>query len=423
MNRKKALVTIAASGLVAAMALGGSLAYLTDNESHTNTVMMSGNIRIDLVEEHWSTTDTNNNGVPDKSEEAVPNQEIPKDPKVINTGENPSFVFLRMSVPVKDVTRVRDDGTLVRKDNQTNPVTNNTNIFHEPQDLFYFKNSSAAKKDHKNTFNPDWIRLTNKEYNTEMDASGSRLEQEVGQAVYVFGWKDVLPANGEETGTLYDKIQLKNILEFEIQPEQLQNIKLEAFGIQADNLLDRNGNEIPTTSSLTQAQLEEIYDIFVKQNGSFDDKGNFIWNAYQDEEHGQTEKEADINNERDLINDDSNRQATTFQNNKVTLINGKATLKVGQTVELHYDIDNTVTDTGATYESSNPEVASVDEFGKITANKIGDATVTVKVTGNNGKVATASVKITVVNDSRDQVPVTNVTDNDNSVDPSGTTQP
>lgn len=37
MNKKKALTTMAACGLVAALGVGGTMAYLTDSEQTTNT--------------------------------------------------------------------------------------------------------------------------------------------------------------------------------------------------------------------------------------------------------------------------------------------------------------------------------------------------------------------------------------------------
>jgi predicted ribosomally synthesized peptide with SipW-like signal peptide len=452
MNRKKALITIAASGLVAAMALGGSLAYLTDNESHTNNVLTSGNIRIDLVEEHWSTTDTNSNGVPDAAEETVPNQEILKDPKIINTGENPVFVFMRVTVPVKDVTRVSDRGQLIRKDQQSNPVVAGSKIFHEPQELFIFKSTGDAPASHINHFhdksgnhttenNDHWVRLrdgntTSREYNTEIDDNGTfQTGTKVGQAVYVFGWENVLPPNGQTTGTLFDKIQLKNIIEFEVQPEQIQNIKLEAFGIQADNVLQSTGQPFPTNTALTKAQLFELYDIFLLQNGHVDEtkltettnnNGDFIWDTYQDTEHGQSQKEADISNERDLINDRNNDQATTFQNNSVKVGVGNSNqspyLKVGETRNLTATVQSykNGASTGVTWTNSNPEVVSLNTAnGTITGLKAGDATITAHAEGG----ANASVAIHVVNDSRDPGPDTNVDINDANNDPIGTTQP
>ena len=438
MNRKKALATILACGLISALALSGTMAYLTDNESHTNTVQVSGNVRLDLVEENWDETDSDNNGVPDAAQKTVPNQQIPKDPKVINTGENPMFVFLRMTVPVKDVTKVTDNGKLVTKANSENPLTaasgNNGPIFHEPQELFFFKRSSDAVKDHVNHFytpnagdQPGWIRLEAQESNLETKADGTYTApnaNKVGQGVYVFGYNTTL-APGAPTTQLYDLIQIKNIIENEVASDQIQNIKIEAFGIQADNIMTAAGTVMPTTGYRTVAELNEIYNIFVNQNGKVDttketestnNNGDFIWNTYQDTEHGQTQKEAEISNERNLKNTDK-RVSTTISEAHVT----KPDMMVGETTQFAYTV--TSLRDGATntphYESSNPEVASVGETtGLITAKKAGDAMITVTVDG-----VKKPVEVHVFNDSRDQVPDTTVDANNANNDPQGTTQP
>lgn len=77
MNKKKVLTTGAACGLIAAMAIGGTMAYLTDSEQTSNTFTV-GKVKIDLEETRWDTTDNNNNDVPDQAETMVPNQELDK---------------------------------------------------------------------------------------------------------------------------------------------------------------------------------------------------------------------------------------------------------------------------------------------------------------------------------------------------------
>lgn len=435
MNKKKAAATITACGLIAAMMVGGTLAYLTDNETHTNSVQVSGNVRVDLVEPNWPEEDTDGNGVPDEAEDVVPNQEISKDPKLINTGENPIFGFIRLTVPVKDVTKVGDNGAILNRDGTEN---NGQSVAHAPQDLFYFKDAEDDESLHVNNFDPGWIRLASREEkNTETtDAGLLTASQEVGQAVYVFGWKNVIPANGTATEPLFDKIQLKNIIENEVATSQIQNIKVEAFAIQADNILDSNGDYVPTDAALNQTQLSEIYDIFVNQNGEIDNKGNMIWSKWQDAEHGQVGKEADINNERDL-HDTTKRVSTTFQNDSITLSNAvvgtnpngkvasnKGELYIGNTTTMSYALSSTRdgANTTPTFTTSNPEVVSVTKTGNtatIKALKEGDATVTVTVDG-----VSESVQIKVLDDSREPLPGDFVVDaNENNKIPNGTDEP
>ena len=110
MNKKKALTTMAACGLVAALGVGGTMAYLTDSEQTTNTFTI-GKVKIDVQEPGWDTTDKNNNNIPDKAEDVVPNQELAKNPLIENTGSNSAVVFLKVTVPTKYVTQIKNGYT------------------------------------------------------------------------------------------------------------------------------------------------------------------------------------------------------------------------------------------------------------------------------------------------------------------------
>jgi len=307
-STKKVIGGSCACALVAAFAAAGTLAYLTDNESHTNTFTV-GQVMIDLTETNWDETDENNDGVPDEAEDLVPNQEVEKNPQVTNEGDNDSIVFMRVTVPVKDVTLVADDGTISE---------------HQAQEIFYLKDSDDEITAHANNFGDNWIELNgaggfltklvdgvapegftadenSKEQYYTQTVTADGVKDEAGQRTYVFGYKTRL-AKGETTEALFDKVQLKNILENEIAPEQIQNIKIESFAIQADNILNEEGiiDTSDLTAGMTQAQLAEIYDIFVKQNGQIRENGDMLWDQYQDANHGQVEKEADNNNLLDL---------------------------------------------------------------------------------------------------------------------------
>ncbi|MFR3808773.1 MAG: SipW-dependent-type signal peptide-containing protein [Lachnospiraceae bacterium] len=68
-----------------AMAIGGTMAYLTDSEQTSNT-LPSERSKLTLKKPVRDTTDNNNNDVPDQAETMVPNQELDKNPQVENTG-------------------------------------------------------------------------------------------------------------------------------------------------------------------------------------------------------------------------------------------------------------------------------------------------------------------------------------------------
>ena len=131
MKRNKMVATGAICGLVAAMTIGGTMAYLTDSEQTSNTFTV-GKVKIDLEEPKWDTTDDNNNKVPDVAEKLVPNQEVAKNPQVENTGSNNAVVFMKVTVPTKFVTKVSDDGTVDPEGRKS-------------QEIIYFKNARDAQ--------------------------------------------------------------------------------------------------------------------------------------------------------------------------------------------------------------------------------------------------------------------------------------
>ncbi|MBQ1376649.1 MAG: hypothetical protein IIY77_01635, partial [Lachnospiraceae bacterium] len=274
---KNKLLGAAACLMAVGVATGGTLAYLTDTESYTNTFTV-GNVGIALEEPGWALEDADDDGVPDEAEDLVPNEELTKDPQVVNQGVNASLAFIRVIIPVEDVTMIGDDGRLVKSlDENGLPLEYydreealDETAAHFPQELFFFKSAEDAVGTHVNNFNTSenyseamesddgnyWIELpvhenfekvledgtTKTNYNTK--------DQVPGQRVYVFGYNHALkPAEEDgEGGQIYDrteplfeKVQLKNIIENEIPNADVQKIKVEAYAIQADNIILSSG--------------------------------------------------------------------------------------------------------------------------------------------------------------------------------------
>ncbi|WP_298524440.1 Ig-like domain-containing protein [uncultured Methanobrevibacter sp.] len=97
----------------------------------------------------------------------------------------------------------------------------------------------------------------------------------------------------------------------------------------------------------------------------------------------------------------SNASFTITVDARVTTIDVEKDIEIGfnETKELNARVLSKYYETGfpATYESSNPDIVSVDENGKITGNKIGNATITVKFAGANSfypSNATVNVVVT-----------------------------
>ena len=316
--RKRIIILTAV--LLLLVSFGFTYAFYTDNESHINKLTM-GKIQIDLEEPDWDETDEtggpNNtpNGIPDAAEKATGNKQINKNPVVENTGMNEAIIFLRITCPKENVTMIADNGLIVKNLNSDGSPNElyprgtslNTTTAHFYQDLFYFKLTSDIPGNHVNHFNiattdkPDtnnkyWIRLPDAEYNNDT------------QHIYVFGYNSNVQ-KGEKTEPLFDIVQVKNIIENEIAINNIEKIKVEAYAIQSDNIIYMENETakssnlaVLTTDEQKRAFLTTVLNTYINQNGALQTTsatyGNMNWIPQAD--RGQTEKEADTNNEKNL---------------------------------------------------------------------------------------------------------------------------
>jgi predicted ribosomally synthesized peptide with SipW-like signal peptide len=85
-NMKKILALVACLSLVASLAIGGSIAYLTDRDSKAN-VFTIGNVEITLEEDFGD------------GSTLIPGQEINKEPYIVNTGKNDAWVWATYAIP------------------------------------------------------------------------------------------------------------------------------------------------------------------------------------------------------------------------------------------------------------------------------------------------------------------------------------
>lgn len=107
MKKKSILLGLTALIVVAAMAIGGTLAYFTGTDSAKNTFTV-GSVSIVLYE-HSAGSNTDINGLktwsPGTSEVKAntysgiyPGAVLPKDPTIRNTGNNPAYVQMKITI-------------------------------------------------------------------------------------------------------------------------------------------------------------------------------------------------------------------------------------------------------------------------------------------------------------------------------------
>jgi len=222
-------VLICILALTAAIAC--SIAFLRSNDEVTNT-FSTGTLDILLTETEYP-------GNFDKKVTAIlPYDEVPKNPQVTNLGDNDAFVFLRITVPVADIVTASPKGI---KSEQ------------KPQEIFFLKTNQTEKTTFDNSFNQDhWIRLENMENGIETTPQGDTVYLS-DTRTYVFGYNSAI-STGQTTDAIFDKVQMKNVITDVLGDSEIQTIKVDALGIQADYL-----KNIDSKTNLSKEKLEEIY--------------------------------------------------------------------------------------------------------------------------------------------------------------------
>ena len=219
--KKQLLRTMIACGLVVSVAVGSTVAYLTDAETATNTFTV-GKVQIDLEEPGYPGNDS------DEVKNIIPNQEIVKDPQIENTGSNDALAFLRVEIPQEMFTD-GDDGTGAQK----------------KQDLFRLKGVS------------DQWELLRTETVTREDGKG--------KTSYFYGYKKTL-GKGATTDKLFQKVQMKNAVESDLSGN-VEDIVVTACAIQATDIPDVNLTP-GSDGNLSKDVLDQVYTIFLNQSGN-----------------------------------------------------------------------------------------------------------------------------------------------------------
>ena len=198
--KKSSMRTLALTAILAGtVSIGGIMAYFTDGDTATNTFTV-GKISLDLQEPSW---------VPPTN--ITPGQEIAKDPQIKNDGNNEEFVFLKVTVPYANVVTANENGT---------------------------KNRIADTELFSYDVNEEWTELSAQR---EIDSSSKTVTH---LYAYTGNTSDSMKALAVNSSTpaLFDWVRFANIVEDQNLETTTQNIVIEAYGIQTQNIKDEKGN-------------------------------------------------------------------------------------------------------------------------------------------------------------------------------------
>lgn len=234
-SKKDILLWLSIADLLMIFVVSISLAYFTSFDEVTNR-LYGKSMEIALYEYNYNRlTETQKSTL-------IPNKLLPKDPNVQNTNESDVYVFLKVTVPVKQLSDIGDTGKSRSAEHR--------------QELFYLKTAEQSQVDvtsfHTKKDEEDrdyWIELSSYE-------TGKDSQDEV--RTYVFGYSVYLQAY-ETTETLFDYIQLKNIRQFEVSADEKLNVKVEAYGVLADAVEEFDKNAGNDKRVLDETKLSVIY--------------------------------------------------------------------------------------------------------------------------------------------------------------------
>lgn len=253
-NKKNAVIAIASCALLGAMAVGGTMAYLTDSEKQVNEFTF-GTVQVDLVEATFSDTaktdiDASTNVAKYKTA-LVPYATAPKDPKIVNTGTESAVVFLKVEVPNFSIAKVSEAGAAsaeARADIYELQFTGGTALTLTENAL-----TGAGK---------NWYLI-----------SKTGAEDSTNKTTYVFAYKTGVAAD-DETDTLFDQIQFVNMTDGSYKTVTVDNvdtakdINVYAYGIQLTGLNNITAVDDDLTDAFTAAELSAIWTAYGTQNAS-----------------------------------------------------------------------------------------------------------------------------------------------------------
>ncbi|MBR1592135.1 MAG: SipW-dependent-type signal peptide-containing protein [Ruminococcus sp.] len=112
-------LTVAAIGVIGI--ISGTAAYFTSTDVITNS-FTGGSVDIELIEAVYDTKT-------DADRKLNPGASADKDPLVKNTGKNPAYVFLRVTIPAADVRVLKDTKEIKKTDKVFYEIKENQELY------------------------------------------------------------------------------------------------------------------------------------------------------------------------------------------------------------------------------------------------------------------------------------------------------
>lgn len=253
MTKRKSMA-LASGFLALCLMVGMAVAYYMAQDSAAN-VFTIGRIHIIQNETKFPTEDKDKgtgekgkDGVPDECELVIPYAEIPKDPYIQNVDRNDCIVFMKVKNPAEMLTLIGEEGGRGKE---------------ALCDLFWLKQEDDADTSHENRFEENWVEIT--AVDTGLFEKDPEVNEEGNCRSYLFAYRTKLAPN-EKTTPLFGKIQNKKYGSRTISANEVENIKIESFAIQAEYLM-QDGIDIDTSGVMDEETLTAIWQMYFNQEG------------------------------------------------------------------------------------------------------------------------------------------------------------
>ncbi len=194
-NRKNGKALVLALTMMSCLSVVGISAYFTDGDTAVNAFTV-GKISLELQEPNWVEADAQN---------ILPEQEIRKDPQVLNNGTNDEFVFLEVVIPYANIQ-----------------TANETGAWNAAADVELF--SYDLNSD-------DWVQVGE----ASKDESAKTMTY-----VYAYAQGETMTVLSKDTTTpaLFEYVRFADVVESQQLDGTALQMEINAYGIQTTNLND-----------------------------------------------------------------------------------------------------------------------------------------------------------------------------------------
>lgn len=190
----------------------------------------------------------------------VPKSTLPKKPRLVNTGTTDIYVLIEISVPYQEVMLINDQGDQINM-----PSTEGK----KERELFNLISESSQTLSGKETegFTNGFTVTDTGDFIYQKNWVFVRSEEDTVHKThtYLFGYNSMLRSgNGNNTTTtVFDKVQLRNILEGTLPDNIVESITIKAYGIQSDEL--KGELQIENPDHLTKTEIEKLFEYYCNQ--------------------------------------------------------------------------------------------------------------------------------------------------------------